>query len=119
MLCSFFRNWIDTHELFPQVASEPISAVKNVRSCRRFANCDSQSFLNRIDGVFGHGAVRGPLSAHDADKAAVGVNLNDVVARNLFRAPAFSRADQWACAGEGGSTEKIARDDVIEVDPNS
>jgi len=40
------------------------------------------------------------------------LQLSDVVA-------GFAGARPLVSAGEGGSTEKIARDDVIEVDPNS
>src|SRR5215469_1097339 len=100
MVRGFFRNGVDANQLFPQIARESLPAMKYVSSCWRFADCNSQSYLDRVDGVFGHGAVRGPLTAHNADEAALRIDLNDVVARDLLRALAFSRTHQRARTGE-------------------
>src|SRR5258708_33297117 len=102
MVRRFFRNGINAHQLLPQVACESFSAMKDVRSGRRFANCNSQSFLDRVDGVFRHRAVRGPLAAHDADEAALRVDLNDVVARNLSRTLPISGADHRTRSRKAG-----------------
>src|SRR5260370_10691598 len=80
----FFRKRIDANQLLPEVARESFSAMKNVRSCRRFADRNSQSFLNRIDRVFRHLAVCRPLASHNADDAALRIDLNNVVAPTLF-----------------------------------
>src|ERR1039458_2477868 len=67
VLRSLLRKGIDAHHLFPEVNRESFSTVKDMRSCRRFRDGKPQSFLDGIDGVLCHGAMRGPFPAHDAD----------------------------------------------------
>src|SRR5260370_40996396 len=102
MVRRFYRNGINAHQLFPQFTGESFSPMKEVRSCRGFATRSAQSFLDRVDGVVRHRAVCGSLAAHDADEAALRVDLNDVVARNLLRTLPISGADQRTRSRKAG-----------------
>src|SRR6266853_224679 len=66
----FFGDWVDSHKLFPEIAAELFSSVKDMRSGRRFLDWSTERLLDSVDGVLSHGALSGPLSTHDADQPA-------------------------------------------------
>jgi predicted GNAT family N-acyltransferase len=60
-------------------------------ACRALRHGVAQIFLDRVDCVFSHGAISGPLAAHDADQAGETIDFKHIITRELLCVARVSR----------------------------
>src|SRR5258706_1287826 len=95
-----FGETVLAGQLLSIVVRETLAAVKNMVAGQRLRRGHAQRLLDSADRIFGHGAMRCPLSAHDADEPAGWVHFDYIVARQFFCVAVALRADKRPGAGK-------------------
>src|SRR5258708_32035772 len=81
-------------QLLNIVVRESLTTIKNMVAGLRLCRGHAQRLLDSADRIFGHGAMRCPLSAHDADEPPGWVPFDYIVARQFFCVAVAFRADK-------------------------
>src|SRR5215472_12972398 len=100
MARGFFRNRKPAAQPFPEVIGKAFAAVQDIIASPRIGFWCTEGLLHAMDRIFRHRAMRGPLTTHDADETAGGIDLNYIVASQLLCIHVFPRRHEGAGARE-------------------